>query len=138
MVVIAYKWGGISFDDYTLSKILILPSDADDVEITFHDEEGQDYVVPEGHIFIVGKWALGVNSSSGGATFAQVGPSAAAEGAPTKILLSRAVGANAHAGYYDDVLAVFVAAEYVTALSSTSLVQQEADTVLYGVEVSIA
>lgn len=131
---VVYKWGGIAFDDYNLAKMLILPSNAADATPkTFHDEEGDDYQVPVGKVFIVGKgvWAIGDATTVG-----RVGESDAADGAITKEVIH--LGPHTASGHwiFEDIFGVYTAGKYVTA--ETDGVQTlRMNTALYGVEVTV-
>ncbi len=132
MVVIAYKWGGISFDDKSLIKTLTLPSLAkDNVPITFHDEAGSDYVVPGGKVFIVGKAMWGMQSLQ--EFFGRAGESATADGVISKELLNLSPSTTTYGWQYGDVLGVYAAGKYVTGESSSNTYSMLAGTTLYGI-----
>lgn len=136
MVVIAYKWGGIAFDDKSLIKTLILPSAAkDDVPITFHNDAGANYQVPAGKVFIVGKVMLGNGASLNAPDYARIGESATADGAISKEVINLSGVVNSWS--YEDVIGVYAAGKYVTAetASTTSGHTVIAGTTLYGVEI---
>lgn len=131
MTVVVVKWAGVSFDDPALAKILILPSDAkDDTPITFHDLDGDDYQVPGGKQFIVGRWNYQVYVGYVG----RVGESDAADGAITKEVIK--INARATEWFFDEVIGVYSAGKYVTAeTTGTGAYLMDADTTLYGVEI---
>lgn len=132
-MVVVYKWGKIAFDDYSLAKVLILPSAAkDDVPITFHDA-GEDYQVPVGKVFIVGKVSFNMGSLIPVSRF---GESDVADGAITKEVVKLGV-LLLDRWYYDDVLGIYTAGKYVTAETTSVDIGADviADTTLYGVEI---
>ncbi|GAI76504.1 unnamed protein product [marine sediment metagenome] len=129
-MVSAYKWGGIAFDDYSLSKVLILPSNAyNGNEVTFHAENGSNYRVPSGKVFIVGYWFYDIWTAL--TTLGLVGESTSVDNALTKIVIRRYSGKG-----YADIMAVFTALKYVTAATTSATNPIEAGTTLFGVEVA--
>ena len=133
MVVIAYKWGGIAFDDKSLIKTLILPSDAkDDVPITFHDD-GVDYQVPGGKVFIVGKAAWSLDTT--GDFYGRAGESDAADGALTKEVINLIAHTTSNRWFYEEVLGIYTAGKYVTGETNSIGVDMGAGATLYGVEI---
>ncbi len=131
MAVVAYKWGGISFDDYSLIKTLILPSDADTVEKTFHDG-GANYQVPSGKVFIVGRVMWGCNSS---ANMRRVGESVAADGPLSPVVFQLSPPLASNLWQYEEVIGVFTAGKYVTGDSVAGGNDLQSGTTLYGVEI---
>ncbi len=134
MAVIAYKWGGIAFDDKSLIKTLILPSNAkDDVPITFHDN-GTNYQVPGSKVFIVGKvmWAL-----EDILYYGRVGESDTADGALTKEIIILTPHPTPPAWQYADILGVYSTGKWVTGETSGTSSGHElvAGCTLYGVEI---
>ena len=134
-MVIAYKWGGIAFDDYSLIKTLVLPSDAeDDVPITFHDEDGNNYQVPGGKVFIVGKVMVSLSSTT---IMGRVGESNTADGAISKEIVSGLYVLVASGFLAHDVLGVYATGKYVTGESNHSTSRLNAGTTVYGVEIPV-
>lgn len=135
-MVVVYKWGGIAFDDPSLAKILILPSNChDDNPITFHDG-ANDYQVPAGKVFIAGKVAVAVKDI---AAPGRIGESNTMDGAISKEVLSGLIGpANILFGYLD-VFGVYTAGKYVTGEGTYagSSYEMKVYTTLYGVEVAV-
>ena len=134
-MVVVYKWGGIVFDDKSLIKTLILPSEATDATpITFHDN-GTNYQVPVGKVFIVGRgmWAIGTTII----IYGRVGESASADGALTKEVINLNPNPISAAWSYEDVIGVYTAEKYVTGETSTTAAGDELQvgTTLYGVEI---
>ncbi len=134
-MVVVYKWGGIAFDDYSLVKTLLLPSDAkDDVPITFHDN-GTNYQVPGGKVFIVGRamWAIGTITKYG-----RVGESDAADGALTKEVINLNPHPTVDLWQYDDVIGVYTATKWVTGetTGTGSIEELLAGSTLYGIEIN--
>jgi hypothetical protein len=137
---IVYKWGGIAFDDYSLAKILMLPTNTDDDPLySFHDEAGSDYQVPAGHIFVAGKMFLGITPSPGASAVGKIGESDTPDAALTKDNLSFPIPeAAVDYSHYLDVLIVFAAGKYITAQTSAGAIYIVAGTALYGVEIDIS
>lgn len=134
-MVVVYKWGVVAFDDYSLSKILTLPSEAkDDVPITFHDN-GVDYQVPAGKVFIVGKIGLIMGNI---VYHGRIGESDTADGAINKEILKGLGVDTIEVVKYLDVLGVYTAGKYVTAETTGTGAGQEidSDTTLFGVEIT--
>ncbi len=132
MTVIAYKWGGVSFDDKSLIKTLVLPSNArDNVPITFHDN-GVDYQVPGGKVYIVGRavWAIDDNTKYG-----RVGEADSADGALSKEVITLNPHPTAFRWMYDDIIGIFVATKYVTGETNSTTYGIGAGATLYGVEI---
>lgn len=136
-MVIAYKWGVIAFDDRSLAKILTLPSNAkDDVPITFHDEDGNDYQVPGGKVFIAGRVAVAVSNIALPTRLGRIGESDTADGAISKDILKSLKGsANSEIGYLD-ILGVYATGKYITGETSDTTYTMLADTIIYGVEIT--
>ena len=131
MTVIAYKWGGISFDDNSLIRVLVLPSDADDAApITFH-LDGVDYQVPGGKVFMPGKVMAKIQSTL---LPSRIGESDAADGAITKEVIFISTLVTADRWQELDVLGLYSAGKYVTA-QTTDTTQLRQYTTLYGVEI---
>ena len=132
-MVAVYKWGGIAFDDMSVIKTLILPSPAaDNVPITFHDN-GANYQVPGGKVFIVGKvmWAIANTSAYG-----RIGESDAADGGLTKEVINLNPHATLNRWQFVDVLGVYAAGKYVTGeTSNIANANLSIGTTLYGVEI---
>jgi len=130
-----YTWGGIIFDNYSLAKILILPSNCDDDNpITFHDG-ASDYQVPAGKVFIAGKVAVAVKDT---AAPGRIGESNTVDGAISKEVLSGLIGPADYLFGYLDVFGVYAAGKYVTGEGTYAgtFYEMVAGTILYGVEVS--
>ena len=132
MAVLAYKWGGISFDDKALIKILTLPSAAkDDAPITFHDG-ATNYQVPGSKVFIVGKISYGTTFLS---VTGRVGEADAVDGALTKEILT-GLGADLTGSFhFRDVIGVYAAGKYVTGESTSTSQTMLTGTTLFGVEI---
>ena len=132
-MVVAYKWGGIAFDDYSLAKILRLPAfSAKTAEITFHDEAGSNYQVPASHIFVAGYMSYKVETD---ADIGAIGESDVVDSTLTKTLLIR--GQTTAQWEWLKVMAVFAAGKYVTGSSQNAAWRIVNDTILYGVEVPV-
>ncbi|GAJ15573.1 unnamed protein product [marine sediment metagenome] len=131
-MVVVYKWGGIAFDDKSLIKTLILPSIArDDNPITFHDN-GVDYQVPVGKVFIVGHFVnIGTTTD---AWVGRAGESDGADGAITRDVAQVEIEADVKSNS-KDVLGVYTAGKYVTAESDTNTTGPQQYSTLYGVEI---
>ena len=132
-MVVAYKWGGIAFDDKSLIKTLILPSNAyDNVPITLH-YNGVNYQVPAGKVFIVGRamWAVSIGTLH----YGRVGESGIADGAISKEVLILNPHPTAGSWVYDDVIGIYTAGKYVTGETSSTTYYLYAGSTLYGVEI---
>ncbi len=131
MAVIVYKWGGIAFDDKSLIKTLILPADADFVApITYHDEAGNNYVVPVGKVFICGLMVFILTVST---VLPRAGESDGIDAAITKPVVTGASLAGSIAGS-QEVIGLFAAGKYVTGSSSTTA-QHRTGSMLFGIEI---
>lgn len=133
MTVIAYKIGGISTDDYSLVKQLLLPSDAaDDNPVTFHDPDGNDYQVPASHIYVASKVAYLVESTG---YIGRIGESDSADSAISKEVIILP-GYDKQA--IEDVFGVFAASKYVTGETTNTNNDLMKDAMVYGVEIDIS
>ncbi len=134
-MVVAYKWGGIAFDDYAAVKHLVLPSNADeDAPVTFHDEAGNNYQVPSGKVFIAGKI---IHQATSQTEVYRIGESASADGALAKVRIR--INVTQSVWNRDDIMGVFDADTYVTCNGTANLSSQElkAESSLDGVEITI-
>lgn len=136
MAVIAYKWGGIAFDDKSLIKSLHLPLEAQiGAKITFHDEAGDNYQVPAGKVFIVGRVSGLFECKVAEPHIVYIGESDALDDSLTKILYQKPVAANTSLHVSEEILILFAATKYVTADSDNANTVHHPGGMLYGVEI---
>lgn len=130
-MVLVYKWGGIAFDDKSLIKTLVLPSDAYiAVPITFHDADG-DYQVPVGKVFIAGKVMVQMSAI---ALLGSIGESDEVDGAITRKVISGLHVKSSGAMLTHDVIGIYTAGKYVTGLTDDTD-QMKDGSAIYGVEI---
>lgn len=129
-VNINYSIGGYKTENYNEIKLLILPSDATDAApITFHDTDGDNYVVPTGKVFIAGivSYYLDYATNRG-----RIGESNGVDGAISREVLYFSKGGTTVG--MQAVLGTFRAGKYITG-ESTSGFGLRKPTYLYGAEI---
>lgn len=135
MGAMAYKIGGVAFDDKSLLKVLTLPSDADDdTPVTFHDSTGSNYQVPIGKVFIAGLLYMAILDLS---KPARIGESDAADGGIITEVLFGLTAIVTGTFIELNVLGVFSAEKYVTG-GTTSTAASDAlktNSTIYGIEI---
>lgn len=129
-VNINYSIGGYKTKDYSEIKLLMLPSDATDAAPkTFHDTDGNDYVVPTGKVFVAGIVCFYLDYAT---NRGRIGESDSADGAISREVLYFSKGGITVG--MQDVLGTFRAGKYITG-ESTSGFGLRKPTYLYGAEI---
>lgn len=123
---------GVNFDGYEKIKTLTLDGNAkDDVPVTLHDE-GSDYEVGEGKVFIAFQALIYLEQN---VAIGRIGEAASENGAIAKEVLKFSNGTNLP--FMTDCIGVFAAGTFVTAETDNTNTSYEmvSGSVLYGVEV---
>lgn len=125
-----FSINGVNFNGHGKIKTLMLSGDcASGAFVTFHDAAGDNYIVPNGKVFIAYQ-ALAYESYETG--IALVGETDAVDTTPfTKQVLFLSDGTNTP--FMTDCYGVFAAGSYVTASSISYIFKS--GSALYGVEV---
>lgn len=133
-MVEVFRVGTGHFDDITVVKTLTLPSEADeDTPISFHDEAGNDYVVPANKRFIALQ-LKGTSISSITANPLRIGESASADSAIVTNRVLEIVTASL-ATY--NVIGYFTTGKFITAETDNPDQAINAKTLLVGLEISV-
>ena len=129
-MAMVFRLGGITFDDVSLLKVLTLPSNArGSVPVTFHDSANNDFKVPIGKKFIVGKIFCSLSNSL---ATGRVGGSDSVDTYLTAEGLTLGVEIpNTFFGF--DVLAAIPAEKYVTGMSNDPNIELKKGTAVYGI-----